>query len=131
MKRNYVVCCSRLLVLFAITLTATTALAFQSIKQPKARITGRITEPTGDKIQIDNITAEISGDGSFQLNMDVEKPSFYTLRYGNEDMIIYLEPGDSIDISFDAKNISSSLRFKGKLAQINSFLKSKRAIEDC
>jgi acetyl esterase/lipase len=129
MKRNYAVCFSRLLVLFAIALTATTALAFQSIKQPKAGITGRITEPTGDKIQIDNKTAEISGNGSFQLNMDVKKPSFYTLRYGNDDMIIYSEPGDSIDISFDAKNISSSLQFKGKLAQINSFLKSKRAID--
>jgi acetyl esterase/lipase len=127
MKRNYVGCCSLLLVFFAITLT--TAFAFQNIEQPKVRITGKITEPTGDKIQIENKTAEISENGRFQLDMDVKKPSFYTLRYGTEEMAIYLEPGESIDISFDAKNIPSSLQLKGKLAQINSFLKSKPAID--
>jgi acetyl esterase/lipase len=127
MKRNYIVCCSLLLVFFVITLT--TAFAFQSIEQPKARITGNITNPTGDKIQIENKTAEISENGSFQLDMDVKKPSFWTLRYGNEEMVIYLEPGDSIDISFNAKTISPSLQFSGKLGQINSFLESKPAID--
>jgi acetyl esterase/lipase len=99
----------------------------QTIK--KTKIIGSISEPAGDKIQIENKTIEISEDGSFQFDVDIKKPSFNTFRYGSEDVIIYLEPGDSIEISFNAKNILSSLQFKGKLEQINNFLKGKPAID--
>ena len=127
MKSNYFIKCSVLSVFFVITLTTT--FAFKIIEKPKTRITGKITEPTGDKIQIENKTIEISKNGNFQLDMDIKKPSFHSLRYGNDEMIIYLEPGESIDISFNAKNILFTLQFNGKSDQINSFLKSKPAID--
>lgn len=48
MKRNYILTRELLLVFVVITLLA------YKIEQPKARITGKITEPTGDKIQREN-----------------------------------------------------------------------------
>jgi acetyl esterase/lipase len=99
----------------------------QTIK--KTKITGNISESAGDKIQIENKTAEISENGSFQIDIDVMKPSYYTLHYGNEEIVFYLEPGESIDISFNAKNVSSSLLFNGESGKVNNFLKNKPAID--
>jgi acetyl esterase/lipase len=127
MKINYFFNCSLLLVLFAITLN--TIFAIQIIEKPKSRITGKITEHTGYKIQIEKKTVEISENGSFQFDIDIKKPSFNTFRYDKDEIVVYLEPGESIDISFNAKNISSSLQFKGELGQINRFLRRKPAID--
>ena len=127
MKRIHASSSFPLLLLFLIPLSAT--FPFHGTKQSKARITGRISEPTGNTLQIDDKTIDVSEDGRFQLSSDVTRPSFHTIHYGNAHIPLYLEPGTSIDVSFNAKNTSSSLQFKGEFEKIDVFLQTKPAVD--
>jgi acetyl esterase/lipase len=92
----------------------------QSIEN--TRIVGCIAEPTEKTIQIGNKTVEISKDGKFHFNLDIERPAFFDLRYDQKVLRIYVEPNEISEISFNANDVASTLHFKGNLNYINNFL---------
>jgi acetyl esterase/lipase len=103
-------------------------ISFSQIKK-ETKIVGHIFGNTEKSIQIGNKTIELSTNGNYHLDLNIEKPAFFTLQYKNEEMIMYLEPGEYLKISFNADNVSSSVRYKGNSSRIDDFLKNKPAID--
>jgi peroxiredoxin len=63
------------------------------------------------------------GGNQFSMNFSLEKAQFAEFQYGDQTMKIWLEPGNSMDITFDGSNFKQSLKFEGKGSAANNFLK--------
>ena len=63
-------------------------------------------------------------DGKFAIDIPVDQPTIKSMTYGYTWKDIFLVPGESLDISFDANNFDSSLVYGGSLALENSILDS-------
>lgn len=64
-------------------------------------------------------------DGSnFAFDLPLDEAGFAELKYGEATHPIWLAPGQPLEINFDGKNFSQSLRFAGAGAAANIFLKN-------
>jgi len=63
-------------------------------------------------------------DGAFAINLLLDKPAIKMLTFGSTFKNIFLQPGETLEISFDASNIDSSFSFGGSLAVKNVLLDS-------
>ena len=64
----------------------------------------------------------LNTDGMIRHVFHLERPMSVWLRYGPELVVLYLEPGDDLQLSFNAKEISQSLQFNGKGRLHNRYL---------
>ena len=65
-------------------------------------------------------------DGSFSTNLSVDMPTFTMLTFSRTFKNIFLQPGETLEISFDTKAIDSSFSYAGSLAEENAILDSIR-----
>ena len=65
-------------------------------------------------------------DGTFAINLPIDKSAIKMLTLGSTFKNIFLQPGETLEISFDASNIDSSFSFGGSLAVENVLLDSIR-----
>lgn len=63
-------------------------------------------------------------DGTFAINLSIEKPVIKMLTFGSTYKNVFLQPRETLEISFDASNIDSSLNYRGSLAVENVLLDS-------
>jgi peroxiredoxin len=63
-------------------------------------------------------------DGTFAINLIIDKPVIKMLTYGSTFKNIFLQPEGTLVISFDASNMDSSFSFGGSLAFENVILDS-------
>tara|TARA_R110000868_G_scaffold370187_3_gene633665 strand:- start:867 stop:2243 length:1377 start_codon:yes stop_codon:yes gene_type:complete len=113
-------------------------LAILSCKEyPKvdyAIISGKITNKEKGGVSIMSYdrsfeeTLDISDEGTFVDTLDLEESS-YVLYDGKNPVFLYLEPGDHLNIAYDAKDFDASISIKGKGSEISKYLISKRKIE--
>lgn len=80
-----------------------------------------IRDAFGAPIWLDNLKIE---GGKFTITLPIDKPSMRTFRYGPNWKQIFLYPGQSLKISFDAKNFASTFNYGGSLAKENVILDS-------
>lgn len=99
-----------------------------------AIISGKIENPTaGEKVRIyDAISSksaylEVKTDGTFRDTLHLEKPTTYASSY-DKFFTIYLENGMDLHVTFDAKNMKSTLNYEGKGSVENKFLLQKEKI---
>ncbi len=71
---------------------------------------------------------KIAENGTFTDTLDI-KGSSYVLYDGKNPVFLYLEPGNNINIYYDAKNFDNSISISGNGSEINKYLISKRKIE--
>lgn len=99
-------------------------------------ISGRIDFPSGVKpsllIYSDPITFqeiihefEVNEMNTFELSLNLAEPAIGVFRYGKQEVPLYLEPGDLMQIKFSGKNFLHSLQFAGKGAAHNNYLKEQ------
>ncbi len=60
--------------------------------------------------------------GKFNGTIHLEEAQYFSLNFGGRFGNIYLEPGDQLNISFDAQNLAGTLKFNGKGAEENNYL---------
>lgn len=65
-------------------------------------------------------------DGMFSVILPIDKPIIKMLTFGTTFKNIFLQPGETLDISFDASKIDSSFNYGGSLAVENAILDSLR-----
>lgn len=70
-------------------------------------------EPTADIIPI--------VDGAFNQAFSLKKAQWIKLRYKGQATQLYVEPGDSMNLKFDAEDLTGTLQLKGKGATNNNF----------
>jgi peroxiredoxin len=63
-------------------------------------------------------------DNSFEETLDLEKPVMKMLQYDNVRKDIFIQPGKSLKVYFDANDIEKTFKYEGDLAMENSILDS-------
>lgn len=59
---------------------------------------------------------------SFALELNTDEPVMRTLSYGNTRKDVFLQPGKSLEVTFDATNVDSTFTFSGDLGEENTML---------
>ena len=59
---------------------------------------------------------------SFSFSLEVDKPAVIELHLKKQQLLVYVEKGDKIALSFDAKDLIKSVVFKGDRSLENTFL---------
>ena len=62
---------------------------------------------------------------NFELHIDLEEPTIGRLSYGGETFDIYIEPGDNINLEFDAAYLEKTFFYRGRGDQHNNYLKDR------
>lgn len=98
-----------------------------------AIVKGKILSPRSETIKLEtiadyithepmNYSLDVKSDGTFQFEVSVNAPKKATLYHGNGSIEIFLEPGEILEMSFDAWDITATIEFKGKTADNNAYL---------
>lgn len=70
-------------------------------------------------------SAELSADGQFSIEIDLEKPQVLQFRNSKEFASIYLQPGDHLKMNLDADEFDESMEFTGDASFCNTYLVRK------
>lgn len=104
------------------------------LKKSVVKIGGKVNNPSRYKMDLvlytdpilykeNKQTVNLNADGSFDTEFKVTHGVFGELRYGNKSAEIWIEPGDNLQIVFDAANIDNSISFGGVGKENNKYLK--------
>jgi len=96
-------------------------------------LTGKVSGRTADTVAVsvrenpldvkEQITyARLDSKGEFRLALTVNGPTRADLVYGDDVTDLFLEPGNQMEVRFKGSDLASSVRYKGKGAEANTFL---------
>ncbi|TGE15066.1 TlpA family protein disulfide reductase [Hymenobacter elongatus] len=114
-------------------LGALLALPLAGKAQGTVVLTGKISSKTADTVAVsvrenpldpkEQITyARVDNRGEFRLAVTVNGPTRADLVYGDDVADLFLEPGNALEIRFKGTDLSSTVRYKGKGAEANTYL---------
>ncbi|NML64560.1 redoxin family protein [Hymenobacter sp. RP-2-7] len=103
----------------AVMLLAHTAIAQSTTG---AELSGRLDNALGDPLVISwraqplairqqQRTVHPDMDGNFRLRIPVQQPTLAQLTFGDEEMAVFLEPGDDLELRGDAIELTSTAKF--------------------
>ncbi|MBC8084990.1 MAG: redoxin family protein [Hymenobacter sp.] len=110
-----------------------TALPFGAHAQGTVTLTGKVTGRTSDTVAVsvrenpldpkEQITyARLNDRGEFRMALRLDGPARADLVHGDDVTDLFLEPGDIMDIRFKGSDMASSVRYKGRGAEANTYL---------
>ncbi|MDG4715461.1 TlpA family protein disulfide reductase [Winogradskyella marincola] len=119
-----------------LTLSIVTTL-FACKEEPKidyVLFSGKIENPTVKSVSVfqgrEKIKEiQLEQDGTFSDTLTVEN-GYYNLDHGREVAYMYLEKGDSINVSLDTKEFDETIKYSGIGSGKNNFLAEKILIEE-
>ena len=91
-------------------------------KTNNAVVIGKVENNLSNEIKLGNSVITIAKDGTFKFDMGEDKPSFYNFNYEGKKTELFISPGDSLCISFNAKDFYPSLNITGINADFNMLL---------
>jgi thiol-disulfide isomerase/thioredoxin len=108
-------------------------LATCSLYAQTARLSGKVARAEADSILVavnpNPLSAQeaqspsgISPQGDFAISVPLQGATMADLVYGEEAVSIFLQPGDQLEVRFNAADMLKTLRFKGQGANENNFL---------
>ncbi|UOQ66248.1 TlpA family protein disulfide reductase [Hymenobacter volaticus] len=109
------------------------ALSFGTQAQGTVTLTGRVTSRTSDTVAVsvrenpldpkEQITyARLNDKGEFQMALKLDGPARADLVHGDDVTDLFLEPGDAMDIRFKGSDMASSVKYKGRGSEANTYL---------
>ncbi|MFA1773377.1 redoxin family protein [Rufibacter glacialis] len=101
--------------------------------QGTATLTGKINNPVSDSVLLElyivpgsysgeSFTVPLSKNGEFTLKVPVTEPMLGELVHGPESIMLFLQPGDNLEVRADAEDFISSVKLKGKGFPENNYL---------
>jgi hypothetical protein len=84
-------------------------------------IGGVVKNADGSALMIGNDEVVIGDGGAFAHRLDVSKSSYVTFKLG-EELSLYLSPGDSLHVEFNAERFYDSMRISGRGEKVNRFI---------
>ncbi|GAB2542963.1 peroxiredoxin family protein [Rufibacter soli] len=101
--------------------------------QGTVTITGKVSNPVSDSVLLElytvpasysgvSHTVALSNKGEFTIKAPVGEAMLGELVHGPESVMLYLQPGDALDVRVEAEDFISSLKIKGKGFEENNFL---------
>ncbi|MBC6991809.1 MULTISPECIES: TlpA family protein disulfide reductase [Hymenobacter] len=96
-------------------------------------ITGKVNGKTADTVAVsvrenpldpkEQITyARLDDKGEFRMAIKISGPSRADLVYADDVTDLFLEPGNALEVRFKGNSLSTSVRYKGKGAEANTYL---------
>lgn len=97
---------------------------------------GKITNPSGSKVCIryyrkltgDEIVVDsslVDKEGNFSMTFTWKNHNsadfIFGTSYGESGVTMFLFPGDSLKITFDAENAEETVKYEGKGAEVNNY----------
>jgi peroxiredoxin len=106
----------------------------QNVEETVVSIKGKIYNSNGRKVKLtlfldpilykeDKRELRPNGDGTFSTDFKLTHGVSGEISYGNKFIEIFVEPGDDLNISFDASDILKTINFSGKGKNNNNYLK--------
>ncbi|MDX1829829.1 MAG: redoxin domain-containing protein [Lutibacter sp.] len=106
----------------------------KEVKKDFTVISGKVVNKQSDKISlIDGFrdyskTIQLKDDGSFLDTLKIEE-GHYWLRDGNNNIPLYLEKGENLQINYDSNNFDETYKIEGEGSKISDYLFQKSKIE--
>jgi peroxiredoxin len=108
-------------------------LVLQAQAQKTATITGKITKPISDSALVElytlpasysgkSYTAALSNSGEFKITVPLEEAMVAELVHGPESMILFLQPGNNLDVRVNTDDFLNTIKYKGTGANENTYL---------
>ncbi|MBC3539390.1 peroxiredoxin family protein [Rufibacter sediminis] len=122
---------------FATSLVLSLALCVSTFSaswaQATVTISGKINNPVSDSILLElyTVPASYSGEshtvalsktGEFTLKAPVNEPMLGELVHGPESIMLFLQPGDNLEVRAEADDFISSVKMKGQGVNENNYL---------
>jgi thiol-disulfide isomerase/thioredoxin len=109
------------------------AFSFGTQAQGTVTLTGKVTSRASDTVAIsvrenpldpkEQITyARLNDKGEFQMAIKLDGPARADLVHGDDVTDLFLEPGDAMDIRFKGTDLATSVKYKGRGAEANTYL---------
>ncbi len=121
--------------LFILFFSVSPELQAKNVKGKKITITGTIENNRAKEITFieyglpfnfdPNHKVNIGDDGSFKLELDAKEAMYYYFSYNRRNVLMYLIPGDDLNINFDAKQVEATVKYTGSAAELNTYLKDR------
>jgi thiol-disulfide isomerase/thioredoxin len=115
----------------------------QLAAQNNARLSGKITNPNGEKVFLfkrvvvnNRINKEpldstlLKEDGSFELSTNVDKPSEIVFFDGKEQFVMVLAPEDDMQLTLNTSYFDETIQFTGQGSEKNNALKNLYLINE-
>jgi len=106
----------------------------KDVKKDFTVISGKVVNKQSDKISlIDGFrdyskTIQLKDDGSFLDTLKI-KEGHYWLRDGDNDIPLYLEKGENLQINYNSNNFDETYKIEGEGSKISDYLYQKSKIE--
>lgn len=82
-----------------------------------------LTDSWISRLSVGDSIINLNDDGSFRIELPLEKPGFYALSHESNEIELFLSPNDSLNIDFNSETV-----FSGKGEKQNNHLRSLRDI---
>ena len=120
--------------LLALSIVTTLFACKEEPKIDYVLFSGKIENPTVKSVSVfqgrEKIKEiQLEQDGTFSDTLTVEN-GYYNLDHGREVAYMYLEKGDSINVSLDTKEFDETIKYSGIGSSKNNFLAEKVLIEE-
>ncbi|WP_417871361.1 TlpA family protein disulfide reductase [Winogradskyella sp.] len=120
--------------LLALSIVTTLFACKEDPKIDYVLFSGKIKNPTVKSVSVfqgrEKIKEiQLEQDGTFSDTLTVEN-GYYNLDHGREVAYMYLEKGDSINVSLDTKEFDETIKYSGIGSSKNNFLAEKVLIEE-
>lgn len=120
--------------LLALSIVTTLFACKEEPKIDYVLFSGKIENPTVKSVSVfqgrEKIKEiQLEQDGTFSDTLTVEN-GYYNLDHGREVAYMYLEKGDSINVSLDTKEFDETIKYSGIGSGKNNFLAEKVLIEE-
>lgn len=100
------------------------ASAFQDL----INITGKIEQHSEKEISLNNVSTTLNKEGKFTVEIPAEGNENISFKYSDFKLELFAEPGDSIEIYFNANNPEETLKFRGTNPDVQTFLFDQKKV---
>ena len=98
--------------------------------QDPINITGKIEQHSEEEITVNQVSASLNEQGKFKLEIPAEGNENLSFKYSDLKLDLFAEPGDSIEIYFNAKNPEETLKFRGTNPAVQAFLFDQQKVNE-
>lgn len=100
-----------------------------SQQQANTLLSGEITNPENTQIVCKTLhqtdTLNLNANNQFTFKLQLDKPEYITLFYGQKNTTLYLKPGKPVKISLNGNNIAQKVQVNGQNQAENQYLNQK------
>lgn len=87
---------------------------------------GKILNFSDSKVELssfwDSHSSTIKPDGTFEIGFKTQYSRYYAFKNGNTKLKIYIHKNDTVQLFYDAQNLSETLLFSGNHSELNTQL---------